>query len=164
MPAARQFKFAISAEGERCEPVGKVIKQLATEHGWATVVREFCLTVEDFTERGKANRRNNEYMHAWLAAEVERHRFKHPKKKLAPALETAFPWDKPWWVFVGDNDKAFNDTDTVRKWHWRGQQLMKKDPKLAERWTRNLELAKEIIDTGWGRNLVKKRGGPKPAR
>ena len=147
MPEGRRFDLTIS-DGERCEPVGTAIKQLAAEYSWATVVREFCLTVADLNERGKANRRNSEIMHTWLAVEIERYR---SKRKITPALKAAFPMraDRQWWVFIDDRQMGFDKPATARRWHWKGRQLMEKDPKLAKRWTHNLDVAKKVVDENW---------------
>lgn len=154
MPEGKNFKFAVT--GERCAPVGAAIKALVDEHGWEAVVSEFCMTVDEFLKRGPANRRNREIMHTWLRVEIEAYM---RKKGIQPALDEAFPTrsDRQWWVFVGDKDeKGFHTVDTARRWHWKGQQLMK-DPKIAKEWTRKFEVAKWCVDD-W------KKGGPKAAR
>jgi hypothetical protein len=95
-------------------------------------------------------------MHIWIAIETEMY---VQKKKAAGAIKAKFDklkmHRKDWNVYVGgDDSEKFMLPKSGRRYHTEGQALMRKDPKLAQRWAERLESQKQIIDEGWSVEII----------
>ena len=80
-------------------------------------------------------------MHVWLTVELQR----HIRKKSVRATINALFNKAPWLVDVGDKgEQLIPSAERARRIYYAAKDLMQRDSKRCERWTRNLALAKQF--------------------